>query len=156
MRASARGRLQPMKLGETARMNSSSLYRLVFRLQAETTSRAISERCGECGGERAERRARERRSGGRERRSGTPEPRPQLEELRFGRVGDEAARVPRSAARVPAAPPAPRRASSRRNCVFFLQWVKTDPTVKQVLLHKRNFFVRNRDANEASQERCGR
>src|SRR5882724_7742464 len=144
MRASARGRLQPMKLGETARMNSSSLYRLVFRLQAETTSRAISERCGECGGERAERRARERRSG-------TPGPRPQLEELRFGRVGDEAARVPRSAARVPAAPPAPRRASSRRNCVFFLQWVKTDPTVKQVLLHKRNFFVRNRDANEASQ-----
>jgi hypothetical protein len=29
-----------------------------------------------------------------------------------------------------------------------LQWGKTDPTVKQVLLRKRNFFERNSDAKQ--------
>src|SRR2546422_2040498 len=55
MRASERARLQPMKLGETARMNSPSLYRLVFRLQAETAGSATSERRGRAAGERAQR-----------------------------------------------------------------------------------------------------
>jgi hypothetical protein len=27
-----------------------------------------------------------------------------------------------------------------RKSFFFLQWVKTDPTVKQVFINKRNFF----------------
>src|SRR6267142_2378007 len=44
-----------------------------------------------------------RAQGARDRRSGTPESRPQLEELRFGQVGDEAGRVPPAPARHPPA-----------------------------------------------------
>src|SRR5438093_5779911 len=35
---------------------------------------------------------------------------------------------------------APKARRGGRESVFFLQWVKTDPTVKQVFIYKRNFF----------------
>src|SRR5262249_22401002 len=169
MRASASGRWQPMKVGDTERMShrhsSRSPIYCKWKLRRGSGQRAPprpADRARRIGAtvERSARSAPRRRRRSRKRSVRQSAPRSARSTLFAALQGALRCSRRHSLVLSAARRDAPEALRGGRKSVFFLQWVKTDPTVKQVFINKRNFFgtasERNSGVSETSQERGGR